>query len=41
MNAPYCLQDEEFLPGVVVDHIDGVVAEVLIEENFPSEWSLA
>lgn len=40
MNDPlYTLDD--FLAGVVVDHIDGVTAEDLIERHFSGAWELA
>jgi hypothetical protein len=37
----YCPQDEDFLAGVVVDHLDGVVGEALIDEHFASGLELA
>lgn len=41
MTETYCTQDEDFAAGVVVDHIDGVMAEMLIDELFSNSLELA
>lgn len=36
MNTPLLSPEaQDFINAMVVDHLDGVVAEVLMEEHFP------